>query len=576
MTELLVRTSLDTGGGFRLDRERSSEIIPAEVAAEFDRLQLLYPQLPHVAGGPGSEIAVVTARYVPRIGRWIGILQGSGGVYGAAGTVQFATTGGPIRLVGFLRLLLRASEVDRFLSPGSVTVPGSGTIGSASLLIEPLADLQRLDSRQRVLLLDGERGAALKKLLGLAAFLPDGVARQYTWSSGLAVARIEREEYVVGTEWPTGLLERHGTLHQPLDALALSPSEASPQHLPKGLSWALGLAERGRLVSKVSAATGLDEWLDELETLRPLETAEISSLLRRGLTAPETERWRRDDLSRQVLESDPAKLKVLLTHPSAVVVEGTVPLLEDELVFPELVELEAARARRGALPLSPTTGVPRGFGKRLAEATVGRWDPDELLAARPWLEALGLNRQNAARLFPLSRQEIAERLAKDPAFADEAVAFARRQERPVEALLALSDGDPGSCGAVGIALVRESSRLITPFLDANRDAIAGSRGLHALLHGASEYLNRTGRRADGTPLRSDLVTELAALMQEARPRRLLLPWLDRHAVRLLTFASNPDYLDAMRVVARRRFRRLWASVLILSVVIIGRWLLPYR
>lgn len=576
MTELLVRTSLDAGGGFRLDLERSSEIIPADVAAEFDRLQLLYPQLPHVAGGPGSEIAVVTARFIPRLGRWIGVLQGSGGVYGAAGAVQFATTGGPIRLVGFLRLLLRAADVDRFLAPGPVAVPGSGTVGSASLLVEPLAGLQRLEPGRRVLLLDGERGQALKQLLGLAALLPDGVARRYTWSSGLAVTRIEREEYVVSTEWPAALLERHRALRQPLDALTLSPAaaQASAGDLPKGLRWALGLAERGRLVSKESAATGLDEWLDELETLRPLETAEISALLRRGLTAPEAERWRRDDLSRQVLESDPAKLKVLLTHPSAVVVEGTVPLLEEELVFPELVELEATRARRGDLPLTPTKGVPRGFGKRLADATVGRWDPDELLAARPWLQALGLNRQNAAALFPLSADEIAERLARDPAFADEAVAHARRQERPLDALLSLTAGDPGSCGAVGIVLVRDSSRLTTPFLDAARASVRSGGGLHALLHGASEYLNRSNRGTDRTPLRSDLVAELADLMQEDHPPRLRLPWLDRHAVRLLTFVSNPDYLEAMQTVARRRLRRLWAATLLLFLLVTLPWLLP--
>ncbi len=574
MTELLVRTSLDTGGGFRLDRDRSSESIPADVEAEFARLQLLYPQLPHVAGGPGSEIAVVTARYVPRLGRWIGVLQGSGGTYGAAGAVQFATTSGPIRLVGFLRLLLRAADVDRFLAPGTVAVPGSAKPGASSLLVEPLTALQRLEPGRRVVVLGGDRRGALDRLLGLAAFLPDGVARRYTWSSGLAVTRIEREEYVVSTEWPAGLLERHGALRQPLDALALGPATASPRDLPQGLRWALGLAERGRLISRESAAGSLPEWLDELESLRPLDAAEIDVLLGRALTAPEAERWRRDDLSRQVLEADPARLRVLLAHPSPVVVEGAVPLLGSDRVFPELVELETARARRGALPLTPDEGLPRGFARKLAEATVGHWGPDELLAARPWLQALGLNRQNAAALFPLTAEEIAERLARDPAFADEAVAHATRQERPLDALVSLTAGDPGSCGAVGIVLVRESSRLTTPFLSAARRSIRSSGGLHALLHGASEYLNRTNSRASSTPLRSDLVVELTVLMQEDHPPRLRLPWLDRNAVRLLTFASDPDYLEAMQVVARRRFRRLWAATLILFLLITLPWVLP--
>ena len=518
--EWLVSTRSDRGGGFRPDPEHSSLSLPAQVAAEFAALEPLYPQLA-VGGSPDAEgIAVVTYRYSPRLGSWIIVVQGSAGRYGPAGALQLAVLADGATLLDCMTGSLPVVRRDGWLMPGDAARPRVTLKAPGPEVERALASMLALDASRRVLLLPGGQ-AEVDQLLGwLCRILPEGVAQTFTWSTSLAATRIEAGETVISGEWPEVLRARHGDLFHAFSSRA--PEGQPVARLPQGLAWALGEAAERRYPGRRSPAADLAQWLEELETRRPLSIAEALTLLPGRIEGPQARRWADGELSRRLLAGDVEQLERLLTHPSEVVSRGAVECLDAPGVWGHLVRLERRRARRGQAPMLPPGLLDTDALVLLAEDVTSGWDVAQLKQARPWLDGLGLTSETAPGLVLLTAAEQAQALQRDPRRIRRLLSSGQAAELGTGYLAELVGHEPRLLAPLAVEMARSGSGMeddVATLLATNPSAVRGGRAATAFLQECSQHLPTGLQPRDARALRWRIAEAVATVASEHRTGR---------------------------------------------------------
>ncbi|MBB1516808.1 hypothetical protein H5398_12630 [Tessaracoccus sp. MC1679] len=510
----LVSTRSDRGGGFRPDPERSSPSLPPQVAAEFAALEPLYPQLA-VAGSPDAPgIAVTTYRYSPRVGSWVVVVQGSGGHYGPAGTVQLAALSDGGTLMDCLPGSLPVVRRDGWLLPGPTVRPRTTLKAPGQEVERALAGMLALDPSRRVLLLPGSQGQVDQLLGWLCRILPEGVAQGYTWSTSLAASRIEAGETVISGEWPEALRERHRDIFRGFSARAPHDDGARPdvEPLPTGLAWALGEAAERRYPGRRSRAGSWAEWLEELEGQRPLSLSEALQLLHGPIVGPQARRWADGDLSRRLLSGDVDQLERLLSHPSTVVSRGAVDSLELPGVWGQLVRIERRRARKGQAPMLPPGLLETDALLLLAEDVTTGWDVAGLREARPWLDGLGLTAESAPGLVVLTAAEQAKALQRDTRRIRRLLSNRHAGQLGVEYLAEMVEHDPDLLAPMAVEMARPGSGAeddLASLLARFPQVVVGSRAAPAFLRDCSRHLTPAMKPEDARGMRWGIAEAMA-------------------------------------------------------------------
>ena len=563
----LVSTRSDRGGGFRPDPERSSPSLPAQVAAEFAALEPLYPQLA-VGGSPGVEgIAVVTYRYSPRLGSWIIVVQGSAGRYGPAGAIQLAVLADGATLLDCMTGSLPVVRRDGWLMPGEAARPRVTLKAPGPEVERAVGGMLALDSANRVLLLPGGQ-AEVDQLLGwLCRILPEGVAQTFTWSTSLAATRIEAGETVISGEWPEALRARHGDLFHAFSARAHEDRPVA--RLPQGLAWALGEAAERRYPGRRSQAADLAQWLEELETRRPLSMAEALTLLPGRIEGPQARRWADGELSRRLLAGDVEQLERLLTHPSEVVSRGAVDCLDAPGVWGHLVRLERRRARRGQAPMLPPGLLDTDALVLLAEDVTSGWDVAQLKQARPWLDGLGLTSETAPGLVLLTAAEQAQALQRDPRRIRRLLSSGRAAELGTGYLAELVGHEPRLLAPLAVEMARSGSGMedeVATLLSTSPSAVRGGRAATAFLQECSQHLPTGLQPRDARALRWRIAEAVAAVTSEHRTGRAVVD--DATDAAILRFAVG-GALDAGVDPADRLARGvMWLVLGVVAVMVV--------
>jgi hypothetical protein len=564
----LVSTRSDRGGGFRPDPERSSPSLPAQVAAEFAALEPLYPQLA-VGSSPGVEgIAVVTYRYSPRLGSWVVVVQGSAGEYGPAGALQLAVLADGATLLDCMTGSLPVVRRDGWLMPGEAARPRVTLKAPGPEVERAVGGMLALDSANRVLLLPGGQ-AEVDQLLGwLCRILPEGVAQTFTWSTSLAATRIEAGETVISGEWPEALRARHGDLFHAFSARAHEDRPVA--RLPQGLAWALGEAAERRYPGRRSQAADLAQWLEELETRRPLSMAEALTLLPGRIEGPQARRWADGELSRRLLAGDVEQLERLLTHPSDVVSRGAVDCLDAPGVWGHLVRLERRRARRGQAPMLPPGLLDTDALVLLAEDVTSGWDVAQLKQARPWLDGLGLTSETAPGLVLLTAAEQAQALQRDPRRIRRLLSSGQAAELGTGYLAELVGHEPRLLAPLAVEMARSGSGMeddVATLLATNPSAVRGGRGATAFLQECSRHLPTGLQPRDARALRWRIAEAVTAVTSEHRTGRAVVD--DATDAAILRFAVG-GALDAGVDPADRLGRGvMWLVLGVVAVMVVA-------
>ena len=218
---------------------------------------------------------------------------------------------------------------------------------------------------------------------------------------------------MISGEWPEALRARHSEIHRAFSARA-PQVHSGDAPLPQGLAWAMSEASERRYPGRRSQAASLPEWLEELESRRPLTMKEALMLMSGPVEGAQARRWADSGLSRRMLAGDVDQLERLLTHPSEAVSRGAVESLELPGVWAHLVRLERRRAWRGQAPMLPPGLLDTAELVLLAEDVTSGWDVAALTGARPWLDGLGLTSETTPGLVVLSAAEEAQALQRDP------------------------------------------------------------------------------------------------------------------------------------------------------------------
>lgn len=566
--EWLVSTRSDRGGGFRPDPERSSLSLPAQVTAEFAALEPLYPQLA-VGGSPGVEgIAVVTYRYSPRLGSWVVVVQGSAGEYGPAGALQLAVLADGATLLDCMTGSLPVVRRDGWLMPGEAARPRVTLKAPGPEVERAVGGMLALDSANRVLLLPGGQ-AEVDQLLGwLCRILPEGVAQTFTWSTSLAATRIEAGETVISGEWPEALRARHGDLFHAFSARAHEDRPVA--RLPQGLAWALGEAAERRYPGRRSQAADLAQWLEELETRRPLSMAEALTLLPGRIEGPQARRWADGELSRRLLAGDVEQLERLLTHPSEVVSRGAVDCLDAPGVWGHLVRLERRRARRGQAPMLPPGLLDTDALVLLAEDVTSGWDVAQLKQARPWLDGLGLTSETAPGLVLLTAAEQAQALQRDPRRIRRLLSSGKAAELGTGYLAELVGHEPRLLAPLAVEMARSGSGMeddVATLLATNPSAVRGGRAATAFLQECSRHLPTGLQPRDARALRWRIAEAVAAVTSEHPTGRAVVD--DATDAAILRFAVG-GALDAGVDPADRLARGvMWLVLGVVAVMVVA-------
>lgn len=556
--EWLVSTRSDRGGGFRPDPDRSSPSLPSQVAAEFAALEPVYPQLA-VGGSPEAEgIAVVTYRYSPRLGSWIVVVQGSAGQYGPAGAIQLAVLAGGATLLDCLTGSLPVVRRDGWLLPGEAARLRVTLKAPGPEVEQALGGLLALDPSNRVLLLPGAP-AEVDQLLGwLCRILPEGVAQRYTWSTSLA-ATIEAGETVISGEWPEALRARHSEIHRAFSARA-PQVHSGDAPLPQGLAWAMSEASERRYPGRRSQAASLPEWLEELESRRPLTMKEALMLMSGPVEGAQARRWADGGLSRRMLAGDVDQLERLLTHPSEAVSRGAVESLELPGVWAHLVRLERRRARRGQAPMLPPGLLDTAELVLLAEDVTSGWDVAALTGARPWLDGLGLTSETAPGLVVLSAAEEAQALQRDPRRIRRLLSGGRGTELGAGYLAELVGHEPRLLAPLAVEMARSGTGLedeVPSLLATAPSAVAGDRA-GAFLRECARHLPTGLQRQDARALRWRIAEAVTTVNAAHRTGRAVVD--DATDAAILRFAVGGE-LDAATDPADRLGRGLMRLVL---------------
>lgn len=302
----VVWTHRDKGtAGFVLDEELSAGTWPNDWRDSEPRMPIA--QLAAVArGSTTAPYPLIHAEYLHGRNRWLIVSRGTGGQFGAAGTVQRFMAPESLGLAESWAHIFAAQRPDGLIDTRILSRPRIPKVSRPVAAACLVAMLQR---DVAAIIRCSSQGMASAIAL-VASMVPEALVRQFIWGTWME-HRLPGSR-TISAEWPEALQEAWPANYRTASrgAMVIDPTE--PVILPRGLAWALEEALAGRYVANDSVSSTMDAWVAELEELVPWTLDEALDGLRIG-DYEGLERRLTPELVVELVRSDPHESLQLLT-----------------------------------------------------------------------------------------------------------------------------------------------------------------------------------------------------------------------------------------------------------------------
>lgn len=543
MNEWYVWTNRDTGvAGWARDETGSS---PLDQSMDDLLRPLMYrrfPQLqPLAASGLQSTegIPIVTAAWLPKAERWVFVLRGVGGGFGAAGTTQACAAPSSLPLAEAWPQFWTAVNADERVDLALLNTndrqlrPSEGTA-------------KNLESTLRLLLTGGPivevpvaPADTIRLYAVISRLIPESAARGWFWSTCHVTNSVMKEERILTGRWSDLLAEAWQRDYLRLTVGDRYLTEDKLEPLPREdsvtVAWVLDEATHDRFPIASSTAATVREALNEASSMRPLTRDDAEYFASEGgATTSQLNRLADDPgMIRQFSRQSPDLAKALLRQagPGAPVY-GMLALgviLSGRPSESLIRDLESETLEGGGpLTQSLQPHLVPGDNRKVADIALAayRGDEAELLKARGWLQRLGLTADEAPELFVFDPREVARGADHDPIRAAGLIAEQSAPRECLRRVLKLMDpANPSTMLLLAIATANEADpkrieSVIPSVRLSNEHAIKMIEGLSDALDKASDdashrdvvavgFANWLARQ--GAPLTLELVVALLAL-----------------------------------------------------------------
>lgn len=473
-----------------------------------------FPQLHPVAVSDTRStegIPIVSAAWSSQAGRWVMILRGVGGRFGAAGTTQACAAPAGMPLAEAWPRFWGAVGAEERVAPALLAageprwrpgdVPGHELETTLRLLATGVAVVEA----------PATPAETIPLYAVLARVLPEGTAQGLFWSTFHVASEVNNDERVLTGRWPEVLREAW-----PTDVRRLTVGErylteaklgATTYEESATIGWLVAEAAHGRFPLTNSVATTVELALADASQLRPLTRKDAEIFARDGATAPQLNRLADNPLLvREFAQASPGLAALLLPKTtSRDPLHGMLALgLLLERAEPLMGELRTeAISGDGPLTQSVKPHLAAGENQRLAYAALAPYLRDEstLLKARAWLQGLGLTAQDTPELFVFDPREVAALAQESPARAATLITEQPDPPRRLGSVLALLPPDQATTMSL-LAIVTAGSSHPN---DIER-ALAGVRPTFDQALRMTNNLNDALDKASNDAIHRDLVT----------------------------------------------------------------------
>ncbi len=431
-----VWTKRDTG---RMGWEREeSESSPFDTALDDQLKSLIAPdrfaQLEHLEGDrlkSTEGIPIVSAVWHPDAGRWVLVLRGLGGAFGAAGTTQLCA--GPVgfAFAGVWTAFWDAVGAEGRVVPSRLGVPvDRWSTALDAKALESVRQALRLLAQEPVIAQVSLPPSQTPALYGaVARLLPESAARRICWSTCHVAGVIVKDQRIITGCWPDELVAAWPKARNRLtvgDRILTEtglPAPAADEET--NLTWLLDQAARGHYPLTESTESTVGGVLRQVDEFRGFEVDDLVRIAARGqvLTNQQTRKIATSpDLVREFIRQAPTSADAMLSladpHTD----------LFGQLALGLALDLGTEMGKRVRRRLaSEAVSDQRVYTRRVRPFLRGKEnvflaqevllangaDHATLLAARPWLAELKVTPADAPELFVFDPLEVVEVASKD-------------------------------------------------------------------------------------------------------------------------------------------------------------------